>query len=65
MENVKARLSLEINGEKCEYTWNHSDISVDDIITALKGLMVSHTFSEKSIENYIVEKADEYYETED
>ena len=65
MENVKARLSLEINGEKSEYTWNQSDISVDDIMAALKGLMVSHTFSGKSIENYIVEKAEEYYETED
>lgn len=63
MENVKARLSLEINGEKCEYTWNHSDISVENIMTVLKGLMVSHTFSEESIKNYIVEKAEEYYET--
>lgn len=50
MEEFKGtRLTLEIDGEKAVWESPYKDHSVYDILQALRGLMVVHTFFDESV----------------
>lgn len=50
MEEFKGtRLTLEIDGEKAVWESPYGDHNVDDILQALRGLMVVHTFLDESV----------------
>lgn len=49
MEEFKGtRLTLEINGEKAVWENPYNDLTVEDILQALRGLLVVHTFMDGS-----------------
>ena len=49
MEELKGtRLTLEIDGEKAVWESPENDHSVEDILQALRGLLVIHTFLDGS-----------------
>ena len=45
------RLTLEIDGEKAVWESPYTDHNVEDILQALRGLMVVHTFFDESFIN--------------
>ena len=45
------KLTLEIDGIKATWESPYIDHSVDDIMQALRGLLISHTFVDKSFIN--------------
>ena len=52
MEEFKGtRLTLEIDGEKAVWESPYRDHNVEDILQALRGLMVVHTFFDESFIN--------------
>ena len=48
-ENPKTVLSLETYGNKATFELPYSDISVEDVLKGLVGLMVAHTWLPESI----------------
>lgn len=54
-----AKLSLILNNEEASYEFSGEDVSADELLTVLKGLMVAHTFPSKCIDNVIIEEAEE------
>lgn len=55
---------MKIGEEESSYEWEHEDIAVGDILSALRGMLMSHTYSDVSFINVIKDLA-EQYETED
>jgi len=52
MEEFKGtRLTLEIDGEKAVWESPANDHNVEDILQALRGLMIVHTFFDESFIN--------------
>jgi hypothetical protein len=52
MEEFKGtRLTLEIDGEKAVWESPANDHNVEDILQALRGLMIAHTFLDISFVN--------------
>ena len=50
MEEFKGtRLTLEIDGEKAVWESPYRDHNVNDILQALRGLMIVHTFFDESV----------------
>lgn len=47
-ENKGTKLTLEIGGVKVTWESPYQDHSVSDILDALRGLMVTHTFVDES-----------------
>lgn len=48
MEEKYTKLTLEIDGIKVSWESPYDDHTVDDIMQALRGLLVSHTFLDES-----------------
>ena len=52
MEEIKGtRLTLEIGESKAIWESPYEDHSVEDILQALRGLLVAHTFMDESVVN--------------
>ena len=63
MEEFKGtRLTLEIDGEKSVWESKFTDHCVEDILQALRGLMVTHTFLDESFIKVCGEMYDENIE---
>jgi hypothetical protein len=60
----KSKLTLKIGEEESSYEWEHEDMAVGDILSALRGMLMSHAYSDVSFVNVIKDLA-EQYETED
>lgn len=60
----KSRLTLKIGEKEISYKWKHEDVTVEEIVSALRGMLMSYTYSDVSFINVIKDLA-EQYETED
>lgn len=49
-----------MNGSAASFEWDNSEVSLDELFDAFRGLLVAHTFSDKSFEKEITERAGEY-----
>ena len=54
-DNPPSKLTLTSYGKEVTFTWPGSDTNAREILDALVGLMVAHTFCEKSAVQAMVE----------
>lgn len=59
-ENPRTVLSLETYGNKATFELPNSDVTVEDILKGLVGLMVAHTWLPESIYHEMKNFAEEY-----
>ena len=59
MEKEKTKLTLEMHGRTISVEFDYLDVDLEALYEAWKGLLVSATFSEKTIEKFITDKAEE------
>lgn len=62
MGENKVVLSLIVDGTEAAVTFNYSEVTIDELFVAFKGILISHTFTENQIKNYIEELNKEYNE---
>lgn len=55
MNTCKTKLSLEVGDYKVSSSWDRIDVSIDEIIEALRGMLVAHTYSNEAVNNSIIE----------
>lgn len=58
MENF-VKISIETNDRTVTHQFNYFDVTGDDMLDALCKLMVSYGFHQKTVEDCIIEKAQE------
>ena len=53
------KLELTTYGKKISFETEHDDVLIDDYFDAFKGLLVASGWSEQTINDYIIELAEE------
>ena len=56
------KLELTTYGKKISFETEHDDVLIDDYFDAFKGLLVASGWSEQTINEYIIELAEELKE---
>jgi len=58
-------LSLKMHETKTTIEQQHDDITIDEMFNLFSALLISATFSQTQIDNYIIDKAGELKEEEE
>ena len=58
-------LSLKMHETKTTIEQQYDDITIDEMFNMFSALLISATFSQTQIDNYIIDKANELKEEED
>ena len=53
------KITIETEWEKITTEFTNSDVNLEQLFTAFKGMLVALTYSEQSINNFIIELAEE------
>lgn len=62
-KNFKTKLSLQIGDDIASWENGYMDNSLEDLMQAFIGLLVTHTFIQSSIDNFFINKGEELKET--
>ena len=63
MLHKKTTLSIDSDQGKCSFEFDNIDVTLDQMFTAFRGLLVSQTWSEDVINNYILNLSEEINES--
>lgn len=55
-------ISMLCYDKKVEVTLDHSDVDLEELFNVFTGILITHTFSEKQIKDYIIELGKTYEE---
>ncbi len=59
-----SKFIAETYGTKIKVKIDHSDLSLDEVMDAFQTLLIGMGYHENSIKNWVIERADEYRETD-
>ena len=62
--NDKTVLLLSINGIEAKASFNYTDVTLEDLFNAFRGLLIVQTFPENLINNYMIELVSDLKEKE-
>lgn len=64
----KTKLTLEIGDNTVSWETDHYDVTLEELFNAFEGLLVTHTYTQESVRNFIIDKSEElteiYYKNE-
>lgn len=58
----KTKLTLEIGDNTVSWETDHIDTSLEELFDAFEGLLVTHTYPQGSIRQFIIDKGEELTE---
>jgi hypothetical protein len=62
--NKPAKFTAETYGTKISVEVDHSDLSLDEVMDVFQTLIIGMGYHENSFKNWVIERADEYRETD-
>jgi hypothetical protein len=62
--NKPSKFTAETYGTKIKVKIDHSDLSLDEVMDAFQTLIIGMGYHENSFKNWVIERADEYRETD-
>ena len=59
---MKTKLTLQIDGNTVSWENDFMDNSLEELYNAFEGLLVTHTFTQEQIREFLIEKSEELNE---